>query len=1547
MNRISWSVIVEHPLVEVLGWTLLHSIWQIALLGLIAALVLACISRRSSSVRFWVANASMVLMALCVGLTGVNQFSKTNFDFAKGNVVAKVDNQWSGAALSKWNRIDQNGRTGDDLKPSTDISIPQVLMSEGQLDAQSAATNIVSSTSQLQLDSMVKWLLPWLVAVWLAGVTGLGLRLLMGVWRVRRWQKRGVEMTSPELRQVFERLISKLSLKTPVRLLESLETSVPAVIGVWRPVILIPTSMLTGLTAFELEAVLAHELAHIRRHDYFLNLIQSMVEVVLFYHPVIWWVSAQIRIERENSCDDAAVEICGDRVALARALSKVEAQRHGDSGLAIAASDGSLVRRIRRIVGVESRQGAWMPVGGMTLVTIGLLICCTLIASAYAIPSPTTSDETESERWFEDQEINDRKSEVKRTDSKTGIEQLVLPDIHLRCGPAGNRRVANVEMKYSNLFRYTLIPARLAEELNATELGEIDFGEAAPQRGVLDLQIHQVHDESAPPQQIDNEQQSDGQFLLLHELAGPLDDGQRIIPYGDDPVWLPDHLGFYGMNQSKQRKFRVVRIEKVALGVGPAIGPVNALVLDDANSDFGLLGMDWIQQVTGEQGEQLFFASNGTFHFMAPPKQKSEAVPSPRPPIQDPGSMTVTSTGPESTIKRTEQPGVHTIATHTYSMGRRESKSWLELNGVNVPIDDGVTHNKVFVAVTMMFDVVAVDAETRKPLWVLDWHKTAPIWETVSIVELDRARNAVEVAVELFAVDHKNNEPIYQYHNLQTGERIEAPKMSAAKALVFPLYVEAEGDVVKRVELKAIAEGRTPADLVKMWRAIPGFNLETSDSITEQETLVSAENARWIGNGVDAQEIIFNLPEGSNTRAEFFGEKVEITQFEDHATVTITNGKLRLLDAGGVERAWASPDGGAEQLVVECRFENNEYVMRLRSQRIKEDADYPNPPVQCVVNPDTGAPKNEEQPPHGSVRYEVQEKVDEQRYRLKMKWRYDVKRVLDQANPNPLPKATNQIGQASGEGWGPIAQESKLRSRLTLQTERPEIGKPLLLQLEVKNFGNEAWELDLQRYAPFRVLQVQNEDFTNAAPFIGMTTQTSDERVKLKPGESRVIWKGVPVNELFLLSQARDFFVVAKGGEWATQTLWRDSNRLKIRMKPGELTEREQLISGIVDVLPEAWSLANDLEAMYLNYKPSNLKHDALAIQIWFTEEPLSDDFRLGEGATEQRIARLGRCDLGYMNIAAPVDASAIWPEYASELKVAASRVLQFESSGQSEADKLLMWQATGTVRDIDGKPIAGAVVCAHCGFGTLFETGSATTNEDGVYVLNFGPGIFTEEKTALQAATISVRKDGFFEQNLGRQGDKLAAYQMPEGEIGWGGKKPDDIFLPGQPKQIDFVLDHATTFRGQVRSDNGQPAVGYRVSLTGDELPPSSSVLAQVRTGESGEFEIANIPTGFAFQVLIERPKAESPWLAWASPGIKFLSGKSESTTIEYTNGNNQVGLEFTRVVVKLDGAGTNWKDALANSATQKFNLTWGRPEISDTIHVGDVFLELSDKAQ
>jgi protein involved in polysaccharide export with SLBB domain len=171
-----------------------------------------------------------------------------------------------------------------------------------------------------------------------------------------------VRPVTPEIALLARRVAGRLALDRAVRVIESSAVSVPVMVGWLKPIVLLPAVALSGLTPTQIEALIAHELAHVRRHDYVVNLLQAAVETLLFYHPAVWWVSKQVRTEREHCCDDLAVRVC-DRLVYVSALSDLAAM--GIPKTALAATGGSLLARVRRILGAgdsaASNGGAWVP----------------------------------------------------------------------------------------------------------------------------------------------------------------------------------------------------------------------------------------------------------------------------------------------------------------------------------------------------------------------------------------------------------------------------------------------------------------------------------------------------------------------------------------------------------------------------------------------------------------------------------------------------------------------------------------------------------------------------------------------------------------------------------------------------------------------------------------------------------------------------------------------------------------------------------------------------------------------------------------------------------------------------------------------------------------------------------------------------------------------------------------------------------------------------------------------------------------------------------
>src|SRR6185503_10098251 len=311
---------------------LVHFIWQGAIVAVLYAGVAVMLRKRAANVRYSVACAAMLLMlALPIAtIFVISQSSKDEF-------IAKNE------ALISTSRASET--EPESLARVTSIS-------ESARDFRAPYQSLSFS---LWAKERFTTLMPWLVALWFAGVLFLSLRFLGGLVVAQRLKRRRARQSLQQWQEKLSSLRGRLRVSRPVRLCESVLVEVPTVIGWLRPVILVPASALTGLSAEQLEALLAHELAHIKRYDYLINLIQTAVETLLFYHPAVWWLSAQIRQEREHCCDDLAVATCGDVLTYARALAELEQLRSVAPQLAVTANGGALINRIQRLVGSPAR----------------------------------------------------------------------------------------------------------------------------------------------------------------------------------------------------------------------------------------------------------------------------------------------------------------------------------------------------------------------------------------------------------------------------------------------------------------------------------------------------------------------------------------------------------------------------------------------------------------------------------------------------------------------------------------------------------------------------------------------------------------------------------------------------------------------------------------------------------------------------------------------------------------------------------------------------------------------------------------------------------------------------------------------------------------------------------------------------------------------------------------------------------------------------------------------------------------------------------------
>ena len=235
-------------IIHATGWMLLHFLWQGALVAIILACVLALLSRRSAQPRYLAACVALVLMTILPFIT-----------FA---------------------RILATGQSADTLLIF--IPVGATVIGQGIVNPpEPLPYRIVATLDRSMLGLLV---------VWLARVVLLFVRLSIGLIIAQRMMSAATQPPPGDLLLTFDRLARRIEVTRPIRFLRSALVEVPTVIGWLRPVVLIPFACLSGLSLNQIEAILAHELAHIRRRDYLVNVLQSVVEALLFYHPAVWWV---------------------------------------------------------------------------------------------------------------------------------------------------------------------------------------------------------------------------------------------------------------------------------------------------------------------------------------------------------------------------------------------------------------------------------------------------------------------------------------------------------------------------------------------------------------------------------------------------------------------------------------------------------------------------------------------------------------------------------------------------------------------------------------------------------------------------------------------------------------------------------------------------------------------------------------------------------------------------------------------------------------------------------------------------------------------------------------------------------------------------------------------------------------------------------------------------------------------------------------------------------------------------------------------------------
>ncbi len=343
--------LVSPAVLRALGWTLLHSLWQGALAAAVVAVALLALRRHAAAVRYRVAAGALAaLVLLAVGTFGYYYGApETPAASALATVEQTVPAVFTAAAVA----------------PAPGLPSEMVV-------PQGPAAWLAAGRQRLDQN------LPLLVLAWGLGLLVMSLRLLGGLLYVRRLRRHRTRPLPAAWQARLGALAARAGLRRPVALLESGLVAAPLVVGHLRPLVLLPLGAVAGLPVACVEAILAHELAHVLRRDYLVNLLQTLAETVFFYHPAVWYLGQCLRAERENCCDDLATQLVGgDPLRLARALTALAEWSQAAvlapaPRLALAATGGrgSLLGRVRRLVQGYPAQ----PTRGESLAAVALLL---------------------------------------------------------------------------------------------------------------------------------------------------------------------------------------------------------------------------------------------------------------------------------------------------------------------------------------------------------------------------------------------------------------------------------------------------------------------------------------------------------------------------------------------------------------------------------------------------------------------------------------------------------------------------------------------------------------------------------------------------------------------------------------------------------------------------------------------------------------------------------------------------------------------------------------------------------------------------------------------------------------------------------------------------------------------------------------------------------------------------------------------------------------------------------------------------------------------
>ena len=381
---------------QTLAWSLLHFLWQGAAIAAVAAAFMVVLRKPATRYLVGITALALMLCSFVVTFAAISEPAATVAEFAAIGAPAAAP-------------ASSNGASAHSVNDPTEQRA--AIFSGGDF--------------------------AWIARSWLLGVFVFALRIAFGLFVLEQLRRRNLIALPEALVVRFRILQHRLGIRRVIQYCECHSLNVPAVIGFFRPVVLLPVRALTGLTVEQLEAVIAHELAHIKRFDVAVNFFQVIAETLFFFHPAVWWLNKRIRADREDCCDDVAIAECGGTVGYARALATMDTWRDVPD-FAMAATGSPVATRVARLLGISQQQNGARTAG---VVTASLALATALIAAgiSFGIANPALA---QSAGGSFQQLVTQRK-------------QPRLPSLRTWRSRRGRRRGVNAEVRKKSSVRGT------------------------------------------------------------------------------------------------------------------------------------------------------------------------------------------------------------------------------------------------------------------------------------------------------------------------------------------------------------------------------------------------------------------------------------------------------------------------------------------------------------------------------------------------------------------------------------------------------------------------------------------------------------------------------------------------------------------------------------------------------------------------------------------------------------------------------------------------------------------------------------------------------------------------------------------------------------------------------------------------------------------------------------------------------------------------------------------------------------------------------------